>query len=170
MIRLPVLHSKNVYILKMLKIAEKEKKRKRKPIYTQRQWKVASFEISIFWKIFNTALWLLFRSSFWSTTNWFGEIKQFHEPWNYGARDARAFYIFHSFKEFKIIIFKRQRARTWPRPFHWKRHQNGLGYPIKLKKWRSNFKVAPKLCIFLYNAMETIGVRQWMGLMHSDVP
>ena len=28
---------------------------------------------------------------FWSTKNWFAEVKQFHEPWNYGTRDARAF-------------------------------------------------------------------------------
>ena len=121
-------------------------------LYTQRQWKVTSIEISIFWKIYNTALWLLLRSCFWSTANWFGEIKQFHEPWNYDARDVRAFYVFSSFKEFEIIIFKRQRARTCPRHFHWKHHQNGLGYPIKQKRWRSNFKVAPKLCIFLYQS------------------
>ena len=50
-----------------------------------------------------------------------------------------------------------------------KRPQNGLGYPIKRKKWRSNFKVAPKLCIFLYNAMETIGVSHGMSIMHSGV-
>ena len=37
-----------------------------------------------------------------------------HEPWNYGARDARAFYIFRSFNEFDIIIFRRQRVRTCP--------------------------------------------------------
>ena len=33
------------------------------------------------------------------------QIKQLHEPWNYGARYARAFYVFRSFKEFEIIIF-----------------------------------------------------------------
>ena len=44
-----------------------------------------------------------------------------------------------------------------------------MGYPIKRKKWRSNFKVAPKLRIFLYNAMETIGARQGMSIMHSSV-
>ena len=27
-----------------------------------------------------TALWLLLRTCFWSMTDWFGEIKQFHEP------------------------------------------------------------------------------------------
>ena len=47
-----------------------------------------------------------------------GEIKQFHELWNYGARDVRAFYVFHSFKEFEIIIFRRQRARSCPRHLH----------------------------------------------------
>ena len=31
------------------------------------------------------------------------------------------------------------------------------------------FKVAPKLCIFLYNAMETTGVHQGMIIMHSGV-
>ena len=36
-------------------------------------------------------------SCFWSTTNWFGDIKQFHEPWNYGARVTRAFYVFSQF-------------------------------------------------------------------------
>ena len=25
---------------------------------------------------------------------WFGEIKQFHRPWNYGVLDAQAFYVF----------------------------------------------------------------------------
>ena len=37
------------------------------------------------------------------------------------------------------------------------------------KKWGPNFKVAPKLGIFLYNAMETTGVRQGMGIMYLDV-
>ena len=37
-----------------------------------------------------------------------------------------------------------------------KRHHNGLNYPIKHKKLGSNFKVAPKFCTFLYNAMETL--------------
>ena len=37
--------------------------------------------------------------------------------------------------------------------------------PRALELWTS----APKLCIFLYNAMETTGVRQGMGIMHSDV-
>ena len=46
--------------------------------------------------------------------------------------------------------------------------QNGSDYTIKHEKWGSNLKVAPKLCIFLYNAMESTGVRQGMG-MHSDV-
>ena len=41
--------------------------------------------------MYDTALWLLLRPRFWSTTDWFGEIKQFPEPWNYGARDAHAF-------------------------------------------------------------------------------
>ena len=66
-------------------------------LYTQRQWKVTSIKVSIFRKIYNAALWLLLRSCFWSTTSWFGEIKQLHDPWNYGARDARAFYVFCSF-------------------------------------------------------------------------
>ena len=30
-------------------------------------------------------------------------------------------------------------------------------------------KVAPKLSIFLYNTMETTGVRQGMGITHSNV-
>ena len=29
--------------------------------------------------------------------------------------------------------------------------------------------VASKICIFLYNAKETTGVCQGMGIMHSDV-
>ena len=45
----------------------------------------------------NTALWLLLHSCFWSTTNCFGEIKQLHEPWIYGACEARVFYVFYSF-------------------------------------------------------------------------
>ena len=49
--------------------------------------------------MYYTALWLhvLLRSCFRSTTDWFGEKKEFHEHWNYGARDARAFYVFRSF-------------------------------------------------------------------------
>ena len=33
----------------------------------------------------------------------------------------------------------------------------------------SAFQVAPKQLIFLYNTMETAGIRQGMGIMHSDV-
>ena len=33
--------------------------------------------------------------------------KQLHKPWNYGARNARAFYVFRRFREFEIIIFRR---------------------------------------------------------------
>ena len=40
--------------------------------------------------------------------------------------------------------------------------------PLNTKKWGSNFKVAPKLCTFLYNAMESTAVHQGMGLMHSN--
>ena len=65
-------------------------------IYTQRQWKVASTKISIFWKIYNTARRLPLQSCFWLTADWFGEKYQFHEPWNYGARDARAVCVFRS--------------------------------------------------------------------------
>ena len=39
-----------------------------------------------------------------------------------------------------------------------------MNYPIK----HSN-EVAPKRCNFLYNAMETTGFRQGMGVMFSDV-
>ena len=35
-----------------------------------------------------------FAFMFLSTTGWFEEIKQFHEPLNYGACDAHAFYVF----------------------------------------------------------------------------
>ena len=45
-------------------------------------------------------------------------------------------------------------------------HQDGLNFPIKPKNGGSNFKVASKLCIFLY---ETTGVSQGMGVMHSGV-
>ena len=54
-------------------------------------------KFSIFWKIYNTSLWLLLRSCFWSTTDWFKDITQIYKPWNYGARDARAFSVFCSF-------------------------------------------------------------------------
>ena len=49
-----------------------------------------NFDISenILYSYFAT---IMFRPS------WFGDIKQLHEPWNYGARDARAFYVFRSF-------------------------------------------------------------------------
>ena len=40
-----------------------------------------------------TASWLLLHSCFWLTTDWLGGIKQFHEPWNYDARYAPAFYV-----------------------------------------------------------------------------
>ena len=40
---------------------------------------------------------------------------------------------------------------------------------IKQKKWGPTVKVAPKLCIFLYNTMQITGIRQVMGVMHSDV-
>ena len=40
---------------------------------------------------------------------------------------------------------------------------------LNTQKWGSIFKVTPKLCIFLYNAMETTGVRQGMETMHLDV-
>ena len=35
----------------------------------------------------------ILSSCFLSMMDWFGEIKQIHEPWNYGARDAHAFYV-----------------------------------------------------------------------------
>ena len=41
-------------------------------------------------------------SCFWSTTSWFEEIKQLHEPWNYGARDASVFYVLAVFKNLKL--------------------------------------------------------------------
>ena len=122
---------------------------------------------SIFRKIYNTAYWLLLCSCFWSTTSWFGEKRDLHEPWNYVH--VMYMHFFRTFKEFKIIIFRRQHAKTCPRHFHWKRDQNGLGYPIKREKWGSNFKVAPKLFIFLYNAMETRGVHKGMIIMHPGV-
>ena len=37
-------------------------------------------------------------------TDWFGEIKQFHEPWNYGACDAHAFTFFAYFKNLKSLF------------------------------------------------------------------
>ena len=43
------------------------------------------------------------------------------------------------------------------------------GCPIKREIWGSNFKVAQQFSIFLYNSMETTGVRQEMGIMHSGV-
>ena len=33
-----------------------------------------------------------------STADWFGEKNQFHEPWNYGARDVRAVCVYRSFE------------------------------------------------------------------------
>ena len=53
-----------------------------------------------------------------------------HEPWNYGARDARALCVFGSLKKNESIIYMRQHASTRPRRFHRKHHQNGLNYPI----------------------------------------
>ena len=38
-----------------------------------------------------------FTFMFWSTADWFREKNQFYEPWNYGARDARAVCAFRSF-------------------------------------------------------------------------
>ena len=40
-------------------------------------------------------------SCFWTKTDWFGVIKQFHEPWNYVACDAHALCVFRSFKNLK---------------------------------------------------------------------
>ena len=50
-----------------------------------------------------------------------------------------------------------------------KRNQTGFDHPIKHNKWVSNLRVAPTFCIFLYNAMETLGVRQGISIMHSNV-
>ena len=72
--------------------------------YTQRQWKVTSIKVSIFRKINDATLWLLLRSCLWSTTSWFGEIKQLHDLWNYGARDARAFMFFAVFNNLKSSV------------------------------------------------------------------
>ena len=59
---------------------------------------------------------------------------------------------------------------TCPWYFFLKRHQNGLNYQFKHKNWGSNFNVKhKKLCIFLYNFMETTGVCQGKGTMHSNV-
>ena len=41
--------------------------------------------------------------------------------------------------------------------------------PLNANKWGLNFKVASKLCTFLYNAIETTAARQGMGIMHSNV-
>ena len=57
--------------------------------------------IRYFGNIYNTAFWLLISSCFWSTTNCFGEIKQLHKLWNYGACDEHAFYVFCIFKSLK---------------------------------------------------------------------
>ena len=38
--------------------------------------------------------------------DWFGEEKQFHEPWNYGARDACSFCGFAVFKNLKSSLSK----------------------------------------------------------------
>ena len=46
-----------------------------------------------YWKKYNTAPWLLLPSYFWSTTDWFGEIK-------YSACSTHAFYVL--FAVFKI--------------------------------------------------------------------
>ena len=40
---------------------------------------------------------------------------------------------------------------------------------LKKKIYSKAFQVAPKQCIFLYNTMKTTGIRQGMGIMHSDV-
>ena len=40
---------------------------------------------------------------------------------------------------------------------------------VRVIQLNTQFKVAPKLCIFLYSAMETTWVRQGMGIMHSGV-
>ena len=136
-------------------------------MYTQRQWKVTSIEISIFRKIYITALWLLLMFLVNGKLVW--RDKKLQEPWNYGTRAARAFCAFSQFLRIWNHHFQKTTCQTCPRHFHWKRHQNGLGYPIKHEKWGSKFKVAPKLCIFPYNAMETTGVRQRMIMMHLGV-
>ena len=106
-------------------------------MYIQCQWKVTSILISTFLERYNTAL--LLRSCFWSTTDWFGDIKPF-EPWNYGAC---AFCFSHFFRIWNH--FQKTTCKYMPWCFHWKCYRNGLNYPIKHKKWGSNFKIAPKL-------------------------
>ena len=64
--------------------------------YTQRQWKVTSIYFNILENIEYSSM-ATFTLCFWSATDGFGEIKQYHEPWNYDSRDARAFYVFRSF-------------------------------------------------------------------------
>ena len=44
------------------------------------------------------------RSCFCSKRDLFGQTKQFHEPWNYGARDARFFYVFAVFKTLRLTL------------------------------------------------------------------
>ena len=66
--------------------------------------KLPTSKFRYFKKIYDTAIWILLRSCFRSTTSRFGEIKQLHKPWNYGASDARAFYFFCSFKNLKSSI------------------------------------------------------------------
>ena len=41
----------------------------------------------------------------WSTADWFGEIKQIHEPCNYGARGVRAVCVFGSFLNILKALF-----------------------------------------------------------------
>ena len=87
-------------------------------------------------------------------------VRMFHEPW---YCDACAFYVLSSFKELEIIISEDNMPDHALDIFI----ENATKMVRVIK--RSNFKVAPKLCIFLYNAMETIGVCQGMIIMHSSV-
>ena len=125
--------------------------------------------VPIFWKIYNTAIWILLRSCFWSATSRFGEIKQFHNALELWCKWCTCILLFAVFKNLKSSFSEDNMPEHALVIFIKKRHRNGLGYHINCQKRGSNLKAAPKLCIFLYNAMVTTGVRQGMIIMHLGV-
>ena len=50
----------------------------------------------------------------WSTTSRFGEIKQLHDLRNYGAINARVFYVFCSFQKFEMNHFQKTTCQNMP--------------------------------------------------------
>ena len=79
--------------------------------------------------------------------------------WEIPARSVSNLFSLFFFCLFVIFIYF---------PF-WFYERDLLFAPVPVHCFSITFKVAPKLCIFLYNTMETTFIRQGMCIMHLDV-